>query len=146
MARRKELLGIADGIASSFISRNNDVKGLWAPGKLYGKYYQAEPFTIYLNIYNHKTTPSDEDLLKNLEYNYSKILASHLENRHLKFEYIKTALIIVRFKQHYPFPEPPLITWGDPFICTVQITDDHNHKYERSYLSRCGFPKIFFHL
>lgn len=35
MARRKELGNIAQGIVSSFVSRNNDYDGYWELAKLY---------------------------------------------------------------------------------------------------------------
>jgi len=35
MVRRKILNGVAAGLASSFVSRNNDIDGSWGMGKLY---------------------------------------------------------------------------------------------------------------
>ena len=50
MARRKEIKGIIDGLISSFISRNNDLNGYWAMGKLCGFLIQSNSRVLTLEL------------------------------------------------------------------------------------------------
>jgi hypothetical protein len=79
MSRRGKLRGIAANLLGSFVSRNNDVNGYWAIGKLYSLAGRHRVQTVTVDIL------APEMALDSTEVNfvpmldkYSSMLAAHL--------------------------------------------------------------------
>ncbi len=124
MPTRKELRGIASGIAGSFVSRNNDIDGYWAMGILYKVAYKKGNNKFYLNLITGDSSPVYKYSRKIAQHYYRYIL-NQLENKGLEKHQVNNAKVEIDFnvtaqKRHTNYHW----TWGDPFICTVIITDD----------------------
>lgn len=68
MARRKEFKTIANGLLSSFISRNNDVYGYWGIGKLYSHMLKSKMMILEIDLINRTIKPENREfdlLIKN---------------------------------------------------------------------------------
>lgn len=57
MPRRKEIRGISSGIASSFVSRNNDIDGYWAMGIFYQMASTEGENNFVLNLVTRESSP-----------------------------------------------------------------------------------------
>ena len=77
-SNRKDLKGIAGGIASSFISRNNDINGYWALGILYKRATEKKLINLKFDILNLKMIDSNINADFTLEF-YHKFLLRQLK-------------------------------------------------------------------
>ena len=128
MARRKEFKAIAEGLLSSFISRNNDVYGYWGIGKLFSLMLKEESLIIEIDLINNIIIPEDEEF--NILVNeYSNKLIKQVDNRKLNREYLKKAKIKL-----IGYPNRPRIGLGqyapNRIDCKLTITDDLDRKHE----------------
>jgi hypothetical protein len=136
MARRRDLNGIAAGILGSFVSRNNDVGGYWAIGVLRR---QAEAIGLSRATLNLRSNDQAvPDTLVEMRRKYAKLLESQLAKRNMNMQWVKDAEITVVFGTSGDLPEPPLMTWGDPLVCTVSILDDRGRLHRVSAALRCA--------
>lgn len=115
MPRRKQLKGLACGIASRFASRNNDIDGYWALGLLYSAAVAVGTNSLRLDLVNETAEPS---------FKYSARLLSqlnhYLQDRLAKLDltgYVFAATIDVVFNiERRPNDPNCRSTWGDPFL------------------------------
>lgn len=138
MARRRNLKGIASGIASSFVSRNNDIDGYWALGLLCQLAKQLNRSCIVIELVGPTQSEPTAALVSQVGTNYSQMLARMLSRQGMESEWVRRAQISIEFGTSGALSAPPLNTWGGPFLCKVSITDDHGRVRSVSLTGRCG--------
>lgn len=118
------LTNIAHGLCGSFTSRNNDLDGYWAIGKLRllaEKYGQT---TVVLNLLTSSIHPSASEFAPVLA-RYRRLLAKLADLTRIPLEEITAADIKLDFA---PPPWPRISyykpQWGDQFTLTVTINAD----------------------
>jgi len=138
MPRRKELLGIAAGVAQSFISRNNDVDGYWAMGILYTAVVRQKTNTFELNLLSGESTPEFKYSKKIAEANRQN-LKKQLANLVFEEYQVTEANLLLEFDTR-SVDQPSLnkTTWGEPFLCRVTIIDDLKKKHSFEARGWCG--------
>lgn len=122
--RRKTIRNIAGGMCSSFISRNNDVLGYWAMGKLYHLALRENTHQVSIDLLGQALSPPDQELSV-LVGAYRAMLARKLHAAGLSVDGLASAVIEIAFDA--PAPVGPLMYphgRGDLFNVTVMITDD----------------------
>lgn len=122
MPRRKELRGAAFGLLGSFVSRNNDVSGYWALGKLYKHAVQAKASTVLVDLLDLTITPPNDDFAA-MALHFQQMLGAQLKARGLPADWVRAATVSVEFERAR---SPNAL--GDVFNCIVLITDDEGRK------------------
>ncbi len=141
MARRKEFKTIADGLVSSFVSRNNDVYGFWGIGKLYSHMISSHSLTITINLKDCQIVPQHREF-KFLIDEFSQRLETQILNRRINMTHFKSGLLIIR-----GFPNEPSPYFGQMaphrVNCKLVITDDlgKEHYSEANAWCRPHNPK-----
>lgn len=128
MARRCELKSVASGIATSFISRNNDINGYWAIGILYKYTSESRMHKFTLNLLTGESSP---------EFAHSQIIAQHycdyihkqIKSKRFRKLTISSSTVEIQFNTPSNTQHIHRTTYGDPFICTVSIVDDLNKSH-----------------
>jgi hypothetical protein len=138
MPRRKELKGISSGIASSFISRNNDVDGYWAMGIFYKIAFESGDNKFTLNLLSGESAPKFK-YSKRIAKPYHEYLLNQLEKKGLEEYQVTAAIVELVFNvpqttKHKMFS----MTWGEPFMCRVTISDDLGKKHIYEENGWCG--------
>jgi len=128
MPRRRQLKGVAAGIASSFISRNNDLDGYWSLGILYKSISETGVFVITLNLLTGESSPEFKSS-KRVVRPYYEYLLKQIENNGFEIFQISSAIVEIEFNTTQSKMLLCRYTWGDPFVCRVSITDDLNKKH-----------------
>ncbi len=124
MPRRKELKSVAYGVADHFVSRYNEIDGYWALGILYKQANHNKIHTITLDIIKQEIHPNQIDPTDLLTYFHS-YLNKLLINHHFKPAIIQKAIIEINFHiQATDLENLYKNIYGDPFECTVYLTDD----------------------
>ena len=113
MARRKELGSIASGIIGSFNSRNNDIDGYWAIGKLYKLVVQLERKVISIDLKSKIITPSSSEFNYMITF-YHNMLTRLLVKHDIPSEWVISVKISAEFEAEF----------------------DSNHHYWRSALGK----------
>ncbi len=138
MPRRKELRGVASGIASSFISRNNDVDGYWAMGIFYQMASVKGDNKFILNLVTGESSPkfkySKRVALPYHEYFLNQLVKKGIEEHQVADAIVEIEFNVVPTKRH----TMSKWTWGDPFMCRVTITDDLSKKHVYKEYGWCG--------
>jgi len=140
MPRGAHLTNVASGLCGSFASRNNDLDGYWAIGKLRSLAERNGQTTVLLDLLASSTQPSSSEFAPVLAH-YRGLLAKLTDLSHVPLEEITSAHITLDFA---PPPWPRIIyykpQWGDQFTVTVTINAEGraagivNHAgYCRSY-------------
>ena len=137
MVRRRSLKGIACGLATSFSSRNNDVDGYWAMGKLL-KYANASGATeLLVDLLEARDQSDAEGPVGLVADRYRKQLCKQLTAQQLLPSWAVAARIYIEFavsesdlKRHAFFGR------GQPFGCTVEIVDDNGRMYSAKAYGR----------
>ncbi len=127
MARRKEFKTIADGLVSSFISRNNDVNGYWGIGKLYSHMVSAKSKELKIDLVHRSIEPQNEEFIL-LINEFANRLMNQVKNRRLNHEFLKKAeLTIVEI----PGQSSPCFGKMAPnkINCRLLIIDDLNREH-----------------
>ncbi len=141
MARRKEFKTIADGLVSSFVSRNNDVYGYWGIGKLYSHMISSNSMTVTINLKDCKIEPKNKEF-KFLIEEFSKRLQTQILNRRINSKHFKSGLLIIK-----GFPNEPSPYFGQMaphrVNCRLVIRDDlgKEHYSEANAWCRPHNPK-----
>lgn len=138
MPRRKELKGIASGIASRFASRNNDVDGYWAMGILYKLAYERDGNQFVLNLMTNESSPPFKHAQKVAEpffdFLQRQLLKKGFEEHQITKAIIELEFNVAPTKRQIIYKQ----TWGEPFVCRVSITDDLNKKHVYEERGWCG--------
>ena len=116
MPRRKELRGAAFGLLGSFVSRNNDVSGYWALGKLRKHAVTASVSTVCVDLLNLMITPPSDDFAAMAKH-FQQMLGAQLKARHIPADWVRAAAVSVEFAP------------GDTFNCAVVIADDKGREH-----------------
>ena len=124
MPKRKRIKNIAFSIAHSFMSRNTDIDGYWAPGIFYEQAHQHSKEKFVLDILSRDSTP---------KYQYSYVIADkfhemilkQLKNNKLNENHITKATITLCFnvepnKKHMEIYR----TCGEALACFFELIDD----------------------
>ena len=144
MPRRKEIKNIAQGIASSFISRNNDVDGYWELAKLYDLSTQNKGTSVSINLLNASINPASEKFDTLISYWISKLLAM-LESRSIPVTWLNSAVILTNFDQVNDVKLHSSGEYGEPCTCICKITTDNGTFYSGIAGTRCmPFSKASF--
>jgi hypothetical protein len=124
MPAKKRLTNIANGLCGSFISRNNDLDGYWAIGKLRSLADQHGQTTVVLDLLTSSTQPSSAQCSDVFE-RYCRLLATLAECSRIPFADITVARIALDFAPP-PWPRASYykLQWGDQFTVTVIIEAD----------------------
>jgi len=124
MPAKKRLTNIANGLCGSFISRNNDLDGHWAIGKLRSLADQDGQTTVVLDLLTSSTQPSSAQCSDVFE-RYCRLLATLAECSRIPFADITVARIALDFAPP-PWPRASYykLQWGDQFTVTVTIEAD----------------------
>jgi hypothetical protein len=77
MPRKRRLEGVVANILGSFVSRNNDVGGYWAIGKLYEHARQHQTQNVLVDLVTREILPPSSDFGSMLA-KYSSLFAEHL--------------------------------------------------------------------
>jgi hypothetical protein len=124
MPRRRELRGVAFGLLGAFVSRNNDLGGYWALGKLYKHARASNTREVRVDILRAAITPPNPEF-KDMVERFRQKLAGHLAALKLPNEWLKCAAVTVSF-----CGEEGADTPEDPFECIVTLTDDLGHVHQ----------------
>jgi hypothetical protein len=121
MPAKKRLTNIANGLCGSFISRNNDLDGYWAIGKLRSLADQHGRTTVVLDLLASSAQPSSAQYSDVIEQ-YCRLLAALAEHSRIPFTDITVARIALDFAPP-PWPRASYykLQWGDQFTVTVTI-------------------------
>lgn len=122
MPRRKELRGAAFGLLGSFVSRNNDVSGYWALGKLYKHAVNAKASTVCVDLLDLTITPPNDDFAA-MALRFQQMLGAQLKARKLPADWVRAATVSVKFERAR---SPNALS--DVYNCIVVITDDQSRK------------------
>jgi hypothetical protein len=133
MTRRRELNGIAGNLLGSFVSRNNDVAGYWAIGKLCALALQTANGEISIELLTKRLTPHSPELDPMLDQ-YKARLVSSLEKRSFPLHLVTAAEVLVAFGGLFkPDPLKFRPRGTVPFRCTVALTDDLRRSHEAQH-------------
>ncbi|OUR65890.1 hypothetical protein A9Q79_02595 [Methylophaga sp. 42_25_T18] len=138
MPRRKQLKGIALNLASSFISRNNDVDGYWALGLLYKEAVMSGTTMFTLNLETGESFPQYK-FSKRLSIPYFDFLQDQLKKQGFEREQVVCADIELEFNTA-PTSRQIMFksTWGDPFVCKISLKDDLSRVWHVEVRGWCG--------
>jgi hypothetical protein len=132
MTRRRELSGISGGLVNSFVSRNNDVGGYWAIGKLCSHSLQTGETELSMDLLTKRISPPNPEFGPMLGKYAARLVAS-LKKQQFSLQIITAADVRLSFDaQLGPDPMRPSVTGYFPFRCTVTLTDD----FGRSHVGR----------
>jgi hypothetical protein len=139
MASRKELKGIAAGIAGKFVSRNNDIDGYWAMGILYEMTSEGNASKFTLDILSGQSTPKCK-YSKTIAEPIVEYLHREIEKRGWDVRLVIEATVEVNFddqteERNYGFYKD---TWGEPYLCRVVIKDKETKMYTFEVKGWCG--------
>jgi hypothetical protein len=133
MSRRRELKGIVAGLLGSFVSRNNDVAGFWAIGKLHSYARNHQTSEVLLDLLAQSVVPSSTELQPMLK-KYGASLESRIASCGLSSENVLKAVVRLAFDAAVSDDRPPSSLPGTPFRCTVELADDLGRIYSQSHL------------
>lgn len=139
MAKRNHFKAIANGLLSSFISRNNYVYGYWGIGKLYSHMLKTGLSEIKIDLINKQINPhSDEFAILILQY-FDRMI-KQIINRKLQRNWLKKAIIILTVNSQ------EIDTLSNKLVelhCKMTLTDDlgKNHSASVEVYCRKHNPK-----
>jgi len=131
MPRRRELRGAAHGLLGAFVSRNNDVGGYWALGKLYKHAEATGVAEVRVDMVRSIITPPNAQFAGMVEY-FHQMLSRQLASRALPSDWLSAAEITVQFTGQNDAKEP-----GDMFECLVSLTDDRGRQHQARASGSC---------
>lgn len=138
MAKRKRLTGIANSLLGTFVSRNNDIGGYWGIGVLRQYASRKNLADVYIELAGQTEDRTPESPVKNIEEVYKGWLLSSLAKVGVDYGQLKGVEIQLRFSTFEEFPDAIRDTRGDPYLCSVIITNKEDIKYSASILGVCA--------
>ena len=134
MGRRRELGNIANALACSFVTRNNDVDGYWELGKLYKEF---GPGDVLLDLLNSSITPYSGIFLPLVEFWQFKF-HQHLKSRNIPTGWVGSANITVTLNAEFVHKLHNFgSALGDPCTCVCEIATDHGRRYKVTRGTNC---------
>lgn len=131
MGINKKLKHAAAGLAGSFVSRNNDVGGYWAPGLLYRD--AAAGLAVQLRLTDRTATPSTAAAML-VTRNYAEFLQHALRKHGVDWEDLALATVEVRFNATHAGPR---LACGEPFTCSVSLASKTDSVVTATATSYC---------
>ncbi len=135
MPSSRILRGVAEGIAGSFISRNNDVNGYWAIGKLLSHAVSQKSDCILLDLVGGQLTP-DHSQFHGMAHAYATMLQKQLGRNHLPPDRVRRAGLRVTFDSNLPLFAIPRATHR--CVCKVEIEDWRGKKHIAEQTTSCA--------
>lgn len=128
VARRRELVSVADGVASWFCSRNNDFQGAWLPGVMYAQVQPEASPIVVIDLMD----ATGSDLAGVLAARTRRRLVRHRQRIGLPRRAVQSAALRVEFEPRVANGDgitrhvPPSMRGADSwwFTVTVTIIDD----------------------
>jgi hypothetical protein len=133
MPRRRKMNGVVDGILGSFVSRNNDIGGYWAIGKLYEHARKNQTQNLSINLVTREIQPDSLEF-RSMVQEYSSRLTNRLAYFATSMESITVARITLAFDAAVLDARPPSSLPGQPFRCTLEVMDKLGREYAASHL------------
>lgn len=112
MLRGAHLTNVASGLCGSFASRNNDLDGYWAIGKLHSLAERNGQTTVLLDLLELSTQPSASEFAPVLAH-YRGLLAKLTDLSHVPLEEITSAHITLDFA---PPPWPRIMYYKPQWV------------------------------
>ncbi|MEW6762416.1 MAG: hypothetical protein AB1437_16465 [Pseudomonadota bacterium] len=135
MIAKRWLKHTAAGLLDSFVSRNNDFIGYWAPGVLYTE-TRATGMRAELDLIRAAARPDTPAALAAAHY-WSGYLREALRRHGSTIDDLETATVSLAFG----LPLLPLPSYhmcgGDPFSCSVRLVSRGGDAVEREALRSC---------
>lgn len=131
MPGRRELRGAACGLLGAFISRNNDVGGYWALGKLYAHAQASDVRAILVDLIDSVIVPPNPQFIEMVSLFRRKLLRQ-LEARSLRNGWVSEACIRVTFAGN-----ESATSADDAFCCSVTLIDDLGNIHVAQASGRC---------
>lgn len=136
--RRKELKSYCSGLLQSFVSRNADVDGYWAMGKLYAYAKRVDSLTIRLNLLDGSIEPSVSPSFWQfgvhdftaLATRYLTMLRSTMARRGAPDQWLQHAVITIEFESPHAVSTVVPIGPSKPYRCTLTLIDDLSKVHE----------------
>lgn len=118
-------------MAGAFVSRNNDVGGYWALGKLYKLAQTSGLSEIRVDLVGSALEPSSPEFA-DMVRDFRQMLVGQVAARRLSGEWLKAADIRVTFSG-----KKSARGSGDMFECLVTLTDDLGRRHEARGSGAC---------
>jgi len=135
MIAKRWLKHTAAGLLDSFVSRNNDFIGYWAPGVLYAE-TRATGMRVELDLVRVAAEPGTPAALAAAQY-WSAYLREALHRHGSAVDDLETATVSLSFGLP-PLPQPTsYMCDGDVFSCTVRLVSRGGDAVEREALRSC---------
>lgn len=131
MPRRREIRGVAFGLLGSFVSRNNDVGGYWALGRLYKHAVKTDVPYVRVDLFDLTITPPSDDFAA-MAAHFQRMLGAQLSARNIPVDWVRAVTICVEFGRAKSTDRP-----GEVFNSVVVITDDKGRAHSASATGAC---------
>ncbi|GAL06337.1 hypothetical protein JCM19237_1982 [Photobacterium aphoticum] len=134
MASRKEFGSLSSGIIGSFASRNNDIEGYWAIGKLLSYCQSSSENALHIDLIRRSSSgaiPECEDIA----IVYADMLNWLLKKRQIPAEWVVAATITIDF---VPLDHPTVFlpmnnsSYSCRLICDIVDDNGHHHVAHRN--------------
>ncbi len=135
MIAKRWLTHTAAGLLDSFVSRNNDYMGYWAPGVLSTE-TRATGMQVELDLIRVAARPDAPAADAAAQY-WSGYLSEALRRHGSTVDELETATVSLAFGLP-PMPLPSYyMCGGDPFSCSVRLVARSGDAVERKALRSC---------
>ena len=135
MPSSRILRSVAEGIAGSFIGRNNDMNGYWAIGKLLSHSIGQKADCILLDLVGGQLTPDHFKFL-GMVHAYTTMLQTKLGRNHLSSDRVRCAIVRLTFAAEHPIYAVPRATHR--CVCQVEIEDWRGNKHIAERTTFCA--------
>jgi hypothetical protein len=125
---------VVAGLLGSFVSRNNDVGGYWAIGKLYGQARAINIDLIAIDLMSSRMSPvlPEFDVMTNT---FAESLSDRLIRRRIPRGALTSAKLALAFDGAVLFNKTPLrFMLGKPYRCNLELVDDLGRVYAATHL------------
>jgi hypothetical protein len=132
-----DLKNIANSIVSTFNSRNNDIDGYWAIGKLFQRALDEETKRICIDL-KKGTVNENHELFVSLIDVFRNILKKKLAKHGLSETCLRSARIFVDFDCAYDSKYHKFCgSTGAPYICSCELSYTSGNIYSVKAGGRC---------
>ncbi len=137
MARRKDLKNILQGIVGAFVSRNNDLNGYWAIGKIYKAAVDHKIEIVHLDLLGSSSSLGTAEI-NQLAQIWSEKLATELAKCNIPKGWLRTAKMTCEFTTDVQNIEVSgIYPVGDLGKYTFEIITDIGSTYSQSKIVKC---------
>lgn len=136
MARAAELKGIAAGMGSRFVSRNNDVDGYWAMGKLLQHSRSHGVTLVRIDLLARTIDPHGPGFAQMVD-DYAAYLQRRLVAIGALPTWLGSAIVEVDFDQANLPKTVAYLSAGEPFAVCVTLTAATGSSVQATSYGRC---------